>query len=96
MRALCPGANTASAQLITEYSGSTSNGIGCTKTWRNEIYTFANGEWATAGELAQPLGYGVTIQNGDELLFIGGETTGGKATTDVISVTVENGAVVAK
>ena len=27
---------------------------------------------------------------------IGGETTGGKATTDVISVTVENGAVVAK
>ena len=69
---------------------------GCTKTWRNEIYTFANGEWATAGELAQPLGYGVTIQNGDELLFIGGETTGGKATTDVISVTVENGTVVAK
>ena len=49
-----------------------------------------------ATELAQPLGYGVTIQNGDELLFIGGETTGGKATTDVISVTVENGAVVAK
>lgn len=69
---------------------------GCTKTWRNEIYTYTNGEWANAGELAQPLGYGVTIQNGDELLFIGGETTGGKATTDVISVTVENGAVVAK
>lgn len=69
---------------------------GCTKTWRDEIYTFANGKWINAGKLAQPLGYGVTIQNGDELLIIGGETTGGQATTDVISVTVDNGTVTVK
>ncbi|MBU3843993.1 MAG: N-acetylneuraminate epimerase [Candidatus Anaerobiospirillum pullicola] len=67
---------------------------GCTKTWRDEIYTYANGEWSNAGTLGQPLGYGVTIQNGDEIIFIGGETTGGTATSDVQTVTVQNGQVV--
>ena len=67
---------------------------GCTKTWRDEIYTYANGTWNYAGDLKTPLGYGVSIQNGDELLLIGGETTGGQATTDVITVKVVDGKVV--
>lgn len=67
---------------------------GCTKTWRNEIYTFADGKWENAGKLATPLAYGVTIQNGDEIILVGGETTGGKPTTDVITVSVKDGKVV--
>ena len=67
---------------------------GCTKTWRDEIFTYANGAWTHAGDLATPLAYGVSIQNGDELILVGGETTGGKATTDVITVSVQDGKVV--
>ena len=67
---------------------------GCTKTWRDEIFTYANSAWTHAGDLATPLAYGVSIQNGDELILVGGETTGGKATTDVITVSVQDGKVV--
>lgn len=67
---------------------------GCTKTWRDEIYTYADGAWTHAGDLANPLGYGVSIQNGDELILVGGETTGGQATTDVITVKVQDGKVI--
>lgn len=67
---------------------------GCTKTWRDEIFTYANGAWTHAGDLATPLAYGVSIQNGDELILVGGETTGGKATTDVITVSVQDGKIV--
>lgn len=67
---------------------------GCTKTWHNEIYTFKDGKWANAGQLPTPLAYGVSIQNGEELIMIGGETTGGKPTSDVITVSVQNGQVV--
>ena len=67
---------------------------GCTKTWRDEIYTYANGAWSYAGDLATPLAYGVSIQNGDELILVGGETSGGKATTDVLTVKVQDGKVV--
>ena len=67
---------------------------GCTKTWRDEIFTYANGAWTHAGDLATPLAYGVSIQNGDELILVGGETTGGKVTTDVITVSVQDGKVV--
>ena len=67
---------------------------GCTKTWRDEIFTYANGAWTHAGDLATPLAYGVSIQNGDEIILVGGETTGGKATTDVITVSVKDGKVV--
>ena len=67
---------------------------GCTKTWRDEIYTYANGAWSYAGDLATPLAYGVSIQNGDELILVGGETSGGKATTDVQTVKVQDGKVV--
>ena len=67
---------------------------GCTKTWRDDIYTFADGKWSYAGDLATPLAYGVTIQNGDEIILIGGETSGGVATSDVITVSVKDGKVV--
>lgn len=59
---------------------------GKTKTWRDEVYTYANGEWQQVGSLPLPLGYGVTIDNGDELLLIGGETTNGAATSKIYSI----------
>lgn len=67
---------------------------GCTKTWRDEIFTYADGAWTFAGKLDTPIAYGVSIQNGDELIMVGGETSGGKATTDVITVSVKDGKVV--
>ena len=67
---------------------------GCTKTWRDEIYTYADGAWTHAGDLATPLAYGVSIQNGDEIILVGGETSGGQATTDVQTVKVQDGKVV--
>lgn len=67
---------------------------GCTKTWRDDMFIFKDGQWSFAGDLATPLAYGVSIQNGDELILVGGETTGGQATTDVIKVTVKDGKVV--
>lgn len=67
---------------------------GCTKTWRDEIYTFADGKWSTAGKMPAPIAYGVTIQNGDSFIIVGGETTGGKATTDVVTVSLKDGKIV--
>ena len=67
---------------------------GCTKTWRDEIYTYADGAWTHAGDLATPLAYGVSIQNGDEIILVGGETSGGQATTDVQTVKIQDGKVV--
>ncbi len=67
---------------------------GCTKTWRDEIYTYTDGAWTHAGDLATPLAYGVSIQNGDEIILVGGETSGGQATTDVQTVKVQDGKVV--
>lgn len=66
---------------------------GKTKTWRDEIYTYANGEWNEVGSLPLPLGYGVTIDNGDELLLIGGETTNGVATSKIYSIKLQDGKV---
>ncbi len=66
---------------------------GCTKTWRDEVYVLTDGKWVNAGRLPLPLGYGVTVKVGDELLLIGGETTGGAATSQVIAVSYQNGTV---
>lgn len=67
---------------------------GCTKTWRDEVYGYTDGKWSQVGKLDAPLGYGVTIQNGNELILIGGETTGGQPTTDVQTVTFQDGKLV--
>lgn len=69
---------------------------GLTKTWRDEIYAYVDGKWMQAGKLPLPLGYGVTIQNGEELFLIGGETTGGKPTNQVITLSFENNKLVTK
>lgn len=67
---------------------------GCTKTWRDEVYACVNGQWVNAGRLPLPLGYGVAVQNGDEVILLGGETTGGAATSQVITLSYKDGKVV--
>ena len=67
---------------------------GCTKTWRDEVYAYVNGQWVDAGRLPQPLGYGAAVQNGDEVILIGGETTGGKAVSKVITLSFKDGQVI--
>ena len=67
---------------------------GCTKTWREEIYAFVNGQWINVGKLPLPLGYGVAVQDDDEIILIGGETTGGKPTSQVITMSYKDGKVI--
>ncbi|CQJ56305.1 N-acetylneuraminate epimerase [Yersinia rohdei] len=56
---------------------------GLKKQWQQPIYALENNQWQKVGELPQPLGYGVAIQGDDELILVGGETTGGVATSAV-------------
>ncbi|WP_256966605.1 kelch repeat-containing protein [Yersinia entomophaga] len=42
-----------------------------------------NGEWKIVGKLPQPLGYGVSIQDGDNIWLIGGETDNGAAVASI-------------
>lgn len=67
---------------------------GCTKTWRDEVYAYVDGKWVNVGKLPLPLGYGVAVQNKDEIILIGGETSQGKATSQVITLSYKDGKAV--
>lgn len=56
---------------------------GLKKNWHDEIYGLVNGEWKIVGKLPQPLGYGVSIQDGDNIWLIGGETENGAAVASI-------------
>lgn len=64
---------------------------GLDKTWRRTVYGQHDNRWQVMGKLPQPLGYGVTIQYGNSLYLIGGETQQGKAVSKVVSLTVRDG-----
>ena len=59
---------------------------GLKKQWQPTVYALADNQWKVAGHLPQPLGYGVTIQDNEKLILVGGETTGGAATSSVIQL----------
>ncbi|WP_301097993.1 N-acetylneuraminate epimerase [Otariodibacter sp.] len=67
---------------------------GLTKTYHNDIYEFSNGKWNVVGEYPINIAYGVAVNYGDKVLMIGGETDGGKALTEVKSMSFNNGKVV--
>ncbi len=48
---------------------------GLDKKWHKEIYGLIDNQWKVIGELPIPLGYGITIEHGNSLYLIGGETT---------------------
>ena len=64
---------------------------GLTKTWHSTVYALRGGRWTLAGQLPQAQGHGVSVQYGDELLLIGGETTGGAASPKVLSLRLQDG-----
>lgn len=67
---------------------------GLTKTWHDEIYALNGNRWTVVGHLPQPQGYGISIQNGDEIILVGGELTGGTASTKVYSLKLERNQLV--
>ncbi len=67
---------------------------GKTKTWRDEIYAYVDGKWLEVGKLPQPVAAAVAIQNGDEVVLVGGETTGGQATSKVVTLKYVDGKLV--
>lgn len=69
---------------------------GLTKTWHDEIYALRGGRWALLGKLPQAQGYGLSVQYGNEVLFVGGELSGGAASTKVFSLEVQGGKLLLK
>ncbi|EJP2436698.1 N-acetylneuraminate epimerase, partial [Salmonella enterica] len=61
---------------------------GINKKWRDEVYGLINGHWQYMGKMKQPLGYGVSVNYGDEIFLIGGENAKGKPVSSVTSFTV--------
>lgn len=64
---------------------------GFKKTWQKGVYALKDGKWSFVGELPYGAAAGVTVSLGDKLLFVGGETDGGKALTSVLEVQVKDG-----
>ncbi len=52
--------------------------------------SMVDGQWQLAGELPQPLGYGVSIQDNNKVILVGGETTDGVATAAVTQLSWQN------
>ncbi len=67
---------------------------GLTKTWRDEVYAYDGSQWANVGKLPLPLGYGLALQDGDRIILVGGETTGGKPTSQVMTMSFADGKLV--
>jgi len=59
---------------------------GLTKTWYSDVYALRSGQWTIVGQLPQAQGYGLSLQNGNEILLVGGEVQGGAASTQVFSI----------
>lgn len=64
---------------------------GLEKQWHQQVYALVDNQWRIAGKLPQPLGYGVSIQGPDKVILIGGETTGGTATSAVTQLSWQGG-----
>lgn len=64
---------------------------GLKKQWHQQIYALVDNQWKVAGKLPQPLAYGVSIQGPDKVILIGGETTGGVATSAVTQISWQDG-----
>jgi N-acetylneuraminate epimerase len=64
------------------------------KMWVDEIYTLQRGAsaWKLAGHLPTPLGYGVSISEGNAMLAIGGQT-GSATSAQTLRLTLRNSRV---
>ncbi|EKS7778707.1 N-acetylneuraminate epimerase [Edwardsiella piscicida] len=64
---------------------------GLNKHWQQAIYAQRGERWQAIGELPVPLGYGVSVSDGQHLYLIGGETLQGKAVDSVITLSMRDG-----
>ncbi|ENY3562036.1 N-acetylneuraminate epimerase [Escherichia coli O54:H45] len=60
---------------------------GLEKNYSKDIYILKNKKWSNAGVLPNGLAYGVSLPWKDGMLLLGGETTGGRATSDILFIT---------
>lgn len=63
---------------------------GLSKSYHNRVYHLTGTQWKKAGELPAGIAYGVSLPWRDGLLLIGGETSGGKAITSSIWLTIQD------
>ncbi|MFV8797117.1 N-acetylneuraminate epimerase [Yersinia sp. LJYL362] len=64
---------------------------GLKKQWQQPIYALVDNQWLVVGKLPQPLGYGVSIQDKDKVIWVGGETSDGVATSAVTQLSWQDG-----
>lgn len=64
---------------------------GLKKQWQQPIYARVDNQWRVVGKLPQPLGYGVSIQDKDKVILVGGETSGGATTSAVTQLSWQGG-----
>lgn len=64
---------------------------GLKKQWQQPIYALVNNQWQLAGKLPKSLGYGVSIQDKDKVILVGGETSDGAATSTVTQLSWQEG-----
>lgn len=64
---------------------------GLKKTYHNEVYTLdaKKGTWKIIGKYPTNIAAGVTVPYDNKIIFIGGETDGGKALTEVKTVSFD-------
>ncbi|MGH1473611.1 N-acetylneuraminate epimerase [Yersinia proxima] len=64
---------------------------GLKKQWQQPIYALVANQWQVVGKLPQPLAYGVSIQDKDKVILLGGETSDGVATSAVTQLSWQGG-----
>lgn len=64
---------------------------GISKKWRDDIYGLINGKWKYMGKMKQPLGYGVSVNYGNEIFLIGGEDVHGQPVSSITTFTMRDG-----
>ncbi|HGI5912349.1 TPA: N-acetylneuraminate epimerase [Yersinia enterocolitica] len=64
---------------------------GLKKQWQQPIYALVGNQWQIVGQLPQPLGYGVSIQDKDKVILVGGETSNGVAISTVTQLSWQGG-----
>lgn len=67
---------------------------GSKKAWSDKIFVLDNpaGKWKVAGKLPQPMGYGVSVSYGGQLIMIGGSNASGHLAT-VYALNYTNGKI---
>lgn len=64
---------------------------GLKKTWHDEVYGIEEGQWKFLGKIAQPAGYGVSINYDNNIYLLGGKDNQGKPISSVTTIKMVDG-----